>query len=937
MAVLLSIGLVFACFASAAFAAPISSEQARSAAAAWRVSERQPLNCVLGAKVLRVESGNDSAGNALYHVVFLTDDGVATRGLVVMSADDEAEPIMAISSGSEFGAKPDDPLMALVNHHSDGVLRKLRKVGARKPEATASAAVAKAKWSRLLSPKASAEAAPSAAGPGSMTTVSDVRVAPLIKSTWNQTTANNYTNGPACYNYYTPPYAAGSSNNYYCGCTATAFGQIMRYWQYPTTSVGAGSFPIEIQGAATTGTLRGGNGLGGPYQWASMPLSPTGSITTAQAEAIGDLIHDAALAAETDFTPSGSAGYPFYAVAALLGTFHYANGVDVYGSVSIATNTVISIITPSLDAGCPVDLGISGAGGHEVICDGYGYNSGTLYNHLNFGWGGDDNVWYALPTENTDNGDFNIINECSFNIFPTGSGEIISGRVTDSSGNPLSGVKVSAAISGAGTYSAVSGSTGIYAIRPVPGSSTFSVSASLAGYFFASQIVSTGDSVSGTLDPGYSNEGSAGSKSGINFEAVPTPAITSASSASGTNGAAFAYQIKASNSPTGYNATGLPAGLSVNKKTGLISGVPTEGGVFAVTISATNAGGTRSTTLTLTFTVNFKGVTGTYNGLAAVNGTNEGLFAVTLGGTGGFTGELEVAGGNYPLKGTLSTYGTFKGTVGALNLDLTVNAALPGVSGTIAAITATGTTSYGVKSSLLKVFTAGTIPAGLAGNYTAVFPALSGTNPALPHAPGYCTMTVGTTGAVNIAGKLGDGTALTAGGQLHADGKTWALYARLYTTGTSPGGIAGTMTFESTADGDCDGTLAWIKPRQTTGSYYRAGFSASAVDLVAAKYAAPPLTTGTAALSLGGGNLPESDIIDSLAISSTDIVTVNGVNHGAVTVTLTPASGAFTGTFDYPGTNTVTAFGGVIYQKPAPTGYGLFLGTSQAGSVEITR
>jgi hypothetical protein len=77
------------------------------------------------------------------------------------------------------------------------------------------------------------------------------------------------------------------------------------------------------------------------------------------------------------------------------------------------------------------------------------------------------------------------------------------------------------------------------------------------------------------------------------------PAITSSSTASGSVGAAFSYQITATNNPTSFNATGLPGGLSVNKTTGLISGTPTAAGNFSVTISATNSAGTGSGTLAL--------------------------------------------------------------------------------------------------------------------------------------------------------------------------------------------------------------------------------------------------------------------------------------------------------------------------------------------------
>lgn len=86
----------------------------------------------------------------------------------------------------------------------------------------------------------------------------------------------------------------------------------------------------------------------------------------------------------------------------------------------------------------------------------------------------------------------------------------------------------------------------------------------------------------------------------VNAVTPGAPAITSASSASGTVGAAFSYTITATNNPTSFSATNLPGGLSVNTSSGAISGTPQAAGSFSVTISATNGSGSSSTTLSLT-------------------------------------------------------------------------------------------------------------------------------------------------------------------------------------------------------------------------------------------------------------------------------------------------------------------------------------------------
>lgn len=160
------------------------------------------------------------------------------------------------------------------------------------------------------------------------------------------------------------------------------------------------------------------------------------------------------------------------------------------------------------------------------------------------------------------------------------------------------------------------------------------------------------------------------------------PFITSATTASGEAGEAFSYQITARNSPTGYSATGLPAGLNLNAITGTITGRPRSAGISSVTIDANNAWGTGTAILTLTVTSGKLMIIGattaacqvdeafSYQIAASKNNSLTSYSAV------GLPAGLSVSTATGKITGTPTETGTYSVTIGATNAGATGSATL---------------------------------------------------------------------------------------------------------------------------------------------------------------------------------------------------------------------------------------------------------------------
>lgn len=176
-------------------------------------------------------------------------------------------------------------------------------------------------------------------------------------------------------------------------------------------------------------------------------------------------------------------------------------------------------------------------------------------------------------------------------------------------------VAPAAAASGITSSASVSGAVGTALSYPVTGSNSpisFNIATtalppgtSVTGTA-AAPVISGTPTAAGTYRVSISANNAAGTGAAtvVTFTIsapVGVPVITPASAPLvGRVGTAFTYQVVASNSPTSYTMTPVP-GLSVNSA-GLISGTPTAGGTYSVSVTASNATG-QSLPVTLTVAV----------------------------------------------------------------------------------------------------------------------------------------------------------------------------------------------------------------------------------------------------------------------------------------------------------------------------------------------
>jgi len=238
-------------------------------------------------------------------------------------------------------------------------------------------------------------------------------VAPLTTTTWSQ----------GCYYNAMCP-ADASLGTTRCGrvptgCVATAFSQVLKYYNFPAQGVGTKTYT-----SPTYGTLSA-NFAATTYNWAAMP-----NKLLADNQAAATLLYHAGVSINMDYGPNGSSAYTADVRKALVNTFKYASTTQYVNKTSYSESAWVTLIKGELDAQRVVLINgydNNAKAGHGFVCDGY---QNTDYFHINWGWNGSCDGYFYLTALNPSSYAFNSSVGAVIGIKPSTTACACSGQQT---------------------------------------------------------------------------------------------------------------------------------------------------------------------------------------------------------------------------------------------------------------------------------------------------------------------------------------------------------------------------------------------------------------------------------------------------------------------------------------------------------------------------
>ncbi|MFC1729693.1 C10 family peptidase [candidate division KSB1 bacterium] len=325
------------------------------------------------------------------------------EGFVIVSADDQAYPILGYSFAGNFIDEDQPPaFIAMFENYKDQII--FIKENQIPPDDRIIST-----WKHYLT------------SPAYFKAKKGMNVGPLLSTNWNQ----------GCYfNADCPSDASGPCGHVWAGCVATAMAQIMKYYDYPVQGTGSHSYSAPGYGLQTANF---GNTA---YNWQSMPNN-----VNSQNAAVAELLYHCGVSVNMYYSPNGSGALSYNAVDALIDYFKYSTTATMAYKSYYSNSNWENMLRNELDEGRPVYYAGDdpNAGGHAFVCDGY---QSTNFFHFNWGWSGAYNGYYFVSSLSPGSNNFTYNQEAIIGIRPvTGSCNGFQkcvaeyGLINDGSGN----------------------------------------------------------------------------------------------------------------------------------------------------------------------------------------------------------------------------------------------------------------------------------------------------------------------------------------------------------------------------------------------------------------------------------------------------------------------------------------------------------------------
>ena len=211
-------------------------------------------------------------------------------------------------------------------------------------------------------------------------------VAPLITTTWGQL---------APYNDKTPLVNGQATA---AGCVSIAVAQVMNYYRYPMTGTGTKNY-------TSAGVRHDMDFSNVNFAWDKMAKKSFLNSSDAEAnDAISTLVYAVGVSAQTSYGVSASTASMTKAAKAMITNFGYDQNLRQLSREYYSYESWMGIIHSELMAGRPVlYTGTNTTIGHAFIADGYTSTTDAEYLHINWGWNGTSDGYFAVLAMNPSN------------------------------------------------------------------------------------------------------------------------------------------------------------------------------------------------------------------------------------------------------------------------------------------------------------------------------------------------------------------------------------------------------------------------------------------------------------------------------------------------------------------------------------------------------